>query len=919
MVAIETERGLMPMEMIHEIPIGEIEPHPANRDEFDEQKTSDMEDSLRANGQLTPALLRPISGGRYQLIAGERRWRGCKEVGIPTLRAVIRNYSDEQALEILIWENLERENLSELQEARLYQALMDMKDGEGRNVYTLERIAEKRFGDVKKLSRVARVLKLNALPDLMKKALKAGTINTRHAFLVARIADPTMREQAAKEVLKDPYGSGPMTVERAQRHIAEEFQVSVKGAKFDKESSTILSEEVKQKLGFTGEPGEKNDSSCERCQWLAKNNPAFEGDLAVKSKDGKSQPGIDPQTCTFAACYGAKMEALWMLQALPFAQKHGLTVRSIRAFKDGGDRFVDYSQGRLFITGRLNDTRVLVEEKIEGFQIGLKSDEMPAKVPTWREVIKGAEVPMEVIAGPKGEPILIADKALAIMAGKRARPELFAGATSGIAKKDMTPAELAEQEAAEKEAAAKQKRESAISNGTRAGAIRELMDKIREKGAGVGLLQSLIRATIENVNNLEQCLEWWFGREIPEWDDLGHDELAEQWLAGLGVNDLWALLTLLSVGDDLSYSYNAASGCRDFDALCDEYGIEIKAVKQRVTKEYDAAAKLAAAEAAAKAKPKMKSRGKDKDGSRETELVNAELAIDGILAKGDEERAEMPSRGSAPLSEWDIEGAHDAAGVHAQLKILHVPVMTKNEHGVFVNPTRLTGEISKKVSFELMLATDAAGHWFKAIQYQIGTRSGGGKPSDGHSFQIRECAVAEAVRSLVSTFKAKADSQAAEKDAVKARAFLAALKNLVERDEKAAGEAWNAVNNPQDRIDDIDDFTDAELEACRQWRLKNPGAGAAAMADALSLTMEEAYAIIDKLVDEKHDGIAAVKQANADEDFENQAKLIAAGKKKPSDFIGKKPSPDKDPEAYKKWSQERMRLVRAADKLKQAA
>jgi len=217
MVAIETAQGLMPMEMIREIPTGEIEPHPANRDEFDEQKTSDMEDSLRANGQLTPALLRPISGGRYQLIAGERRWRGCKEVGIPTLRAVIRNYSDEQALEILIWENLERENLSELQEARLYQALMDMKDGEGRNVYTLERIAEKRFGDVKKLSRVARVLKLNALPDLMKKALKAGTINTRHAFLVARIADPTMREQAAKEVLKDPYGSGPMTVERAER------------------------------------------------------------------------------------------------------------------------------------------------------------------------------------------------------------------------------------------------------------------------------------------------------------------------------------------------------------------------------------------------------------------------------------------------------------------------------------------------------------------------------------------------------------------------------------------------------------------------------------------------------------------------------------------------------------------------------
>lgn len=70
MVAIETAQGLMPMEMIHEIPTGDVRPHPANRDEFDEQKTSDMEDSLRANGQLTPALLRPLSEGKYQLIAG---------------------------------------------------------------------------------------------------------------------------------------------------------------------------------------------------------------------------------------------------------------------------------------------------------------------------------------------------------------------------------------------------------------------------------------------------------------------------------------------------------------------------------------------------------------------------------------------------------------------------------------------------------------------------------------------------------------------------------------------------------------------------------------------------------------------------------------------------------------------------------
>lgn len=923
MVAILTSRGMEPMEMIHEIPTDEIEPHPANRDEFDEQKTSDMEDSLRANGQLTPAMLRPLPNGKKQLIAGERRWRGCVAVGIPTLRAVIRNYSDEQALEILIWENLERENLSELQEARLYQALMDMKDVEGRNVYTLERIAEKRFGDVRKLSRVAQILKLNALPEVMKKALKAGMIKTRHAFMVARIAEPNMREQAAKEVLNDPFGSGPMTVERAQRHISDNFQVSVKGAKFDKESSTILSEATKLKLGFTGAHGEKNDSSCERCPWLARNNPAFEGDLAVKSKAGKSQPGIDPHTCTFTGCHQAKMEALWMLSAVPFAKEHGVPEAQIRLLKDGGSGYADYSQGRLFLTAKINDTRVLVDAKIEAWQLSLKAEEMPAKVPTWREVMKGAEVPMEVIAGPKGEPILIADKALAIMAGKAVMPGLFAGVKSAIQRKDMSPDERAAEEAAEKEAAERKKRETAISAGTRAAAVREMLEKIRAKGAGVGLLQSLIRATMENTNSPEQLMEWWFGKKVSEWDDLSHEELAEQWMEGLGVNDLWALLTLLTVGDDVVYSWHSAAGCRDFDAICEEYGVERQAVQKRVTKEYDTAAKVAAAAAAAKVKPKLKSKGVDKDEGRETALINEEVAITEILKKGDQERAEMPSHGlsragGSPLIECVIKEADDAASVHEQLKNLEVPVMLKNAHGVFEKPSRLTCQISSKVRFEVMLATDGAGHWFEAVEYDCGTRSGGGLPKDGHVFQIRECAVAEAVRSLVSTFKTKAEPKV-EADAVKARAFLNELKKLVERDEKAAGEAWHAVNNPQDRIDEIDDFTDSELEACREWRKNNPGAGAGMMADALSLTMDEAYAIIDKLVDEKHDGIAAEKQAKEELEFDAQVKRIAEGKAKPSDFIGVKPDPEKKADEYKKWNAQRMKLKRAAAKLQEAA
>lgn len=923
MVAIQTGGGLVAMEMIHEIPTGDIDPHPANRDEFDPEKASDMEDSLRKNKQITPAIVRPMPDGRFQLIAGERRWRGCKAVGIPTLRAVIRSYNDEQALEILIWENLERENLSELQEARMYQALMDMKDAEGRNLYTLEKIAEKRFGDVKKLDRVARVLKLNGLPEIMKKALKAGSIKTRHAFLVARIAEPKAREQAAKEVLNDPYGSGPMTVDRAQRHIAEKFQVNLKGVKFDKESAAILSEEVKEKLGFDGQAGENNDSSCVRCQWLAKNNPAFAGELAVKSRDGKSQPGIDPDTCTFAACFQAKMEAIWMQRALPFAEKHHVKPDAIRARKDGGDCFVDCRDGVYSLTGRINDTRVLVDGEIRPWQVGLQIEEMPSKVPTWRDVMKGCEVPLEIIAGPKGEPVLIADKALAVMAGKQTRPDLFTKAKAHLNKKDMNDEELAAQEAAERAAAEAQKRERAINKGTQSGTIRMLLDKVREKGPGLAMLQSLCRAAMSNMNNdLEETTEWWYGKKMPELDGLDHEEVCEQMMEGLGVNDLLALLTLLLITDDVSYSWSKTMP-RDLGALCAEYGIDPQTVRKQLEKEYDAAAKQAAADAAAKVKPKMKSKGKDLDGDRDTELKNEELAKAAILEQGDRERELAPSHrqthDTAPLRECAVNGVGCAADVFRQLQTLDVPVMTKNPHGVFERPSALVCQIGKGVSFEIQLARDSAGHWFKSVDYLIGNRGGGGLPKDGHVYQIRACAVADAVRELVSAFKTPATPKAAEKAAVLAREFLAKLQALADKDAADAGDAWQKEHNSPEAIASGDSFTEEELNACREWKKMNPEAGAAAMADALSLTMDEAYAICDRLVDEKHDARAEVKSKHAAEEFEAQVKQIAEGKAKPSDFIGPKPSPTAKPAEYNAWSAQRMKLKRAADKLKKAA
>ena len=843
------------MEMIHEIPTENIDPHPTNRDEFDQQKTSDMEDSLRQNGQLTPAMVRPMPNGRLQLIAGERRWRGCVAVGIPTLRAVIRHYNDEQALEILIWENLERENVNELQEARMYQALMDMKDEKGRNIYTLEKIAEKRFGDTKKLSRVARILKLNALPEVMKKALRAGQIKARLAFLVSRLADPVSREQAAIEVLNDPYGTGAMTVDKAAAHIAQKYQVSVKGAPFDKESSTILSDEVKQRLGFTGGHGEPNDSSCERCPWLARNNAAFEGELAVKSKDGKSQPGIDPQTCTFATCHQEKLEALWRLKAVPFAKQHGVPLESIRAKKDGGVNFIDGTKDKgLYLTHRLNTVRVVVAGHIDAWQIGLTREQMPSKVPTWADAIQGADVPMEVIAGPNGEPVLIADKALATMAGKRIMPALFAAADTGLKKSDMNSEELAEHEAAEKAAAEEKKRETTINEGTKNTSIRMLMDKIRENGPGLIMVQSLCRAAIGTVENAEDLIEWWYGKAKTELHELDYEALCEHLMEGLGINDLWALLTLMLVCDDLKYSWGNVSRVRDFEALCAEYRVELTEVRKKVTKDYDAEAKRTAAEIKAKDKPKMKSRGKNTDAAAATELANEELVRESIIEQGDKEREAMPSR-VLKQEEKAAEVIHESyRWKHWLDQMLNgqVLVSAPNENGVFVGAECFTikmPETKGKHLISVTLATDAEGGWYYGFDWS--------RPDDGHS----------------GTYASSSPPLLRERNDSRVQAVERVLSEL------------------------LADFGEPHLEV-------------AELLIGGCLEEMSQRGLLPQDADE---------EPCAEMSFEDQVKQIAEGKCKPSDFIGPKPNKQKDAEKFRAWDSQRKKLMRSAEKLKKAA
>jgi ParB family chromosome partitioning protein len=107
-----------------EIPLDQIDRNPyQTRSHFDEAKLSELAQSIAASGVVQPIVVRPLSGGRYQLITGERRWLASKKANKTTIPAIVRQVSDEQTLEMTIVENLQRADLNPIEQARAYQRL----------------------------------------------------------------------------------------------------------------------------------------------------------------------------------------------------------------------------------------------------------------------------------------------------------------------------------------------------------------------------------------------------------------------------------------------------------------------------------------------------------------------------------------------------------------------------------------------------------------------------------------------------------------------------------------------------------------------------------------------------------------------------------------------------------------------------
>lgn len=163
------------------IPIDQLGPSPLQpRTVFDEAELDELAESIRQNGILQPILVRQRAGG-FEIIAGERRWRAAQRAGIHDMPAIVRTLDDDEALELALVENLQRENLNPLEEAEAYQRLV-VRFG-----HTQDAVAT---AVGKSRSHIANMIRLLELPPYVKGLLNIGELTMGHARALLNARDP---------------------------------------------------------------------------------------------------------------------------------------------------------------------------------------------------------------------------------------------------------------------------------------------------------------------------------------------------------------------------------------------------------------------------------------------------------------------------------------------------------------------------------------------------------------------------------------------------------------------------------------------------------------------------------------------------------------------------------------------------------
>lgn len=308
-----------------QLPLAAITPSRSNpRKHFDAAKLAELAEDIKRRGIDTPITVRPLPGDRladterdvqYELVCGERRYRASLQAGLATIPSMIRALTDEQALEVQLVENLQRDDLTELEEAEGYEALMQHSSLNADQV--AERINKSR-------SYVYGRLKLLDLCAEARTSLRDRTIDASRALLVARIPDHKLQIKAMKEIVAgnrymSPADRQPMTHREAASHVQSNYMLKLSDARFQITAVDLV----------------PDAGSCKTCTKRTGHNPDLFTD--VKGAD----------VCTDPPCFHRKEQAHSASQVAA-AKAKGQTViagkeaQELRASNSYTEKFVGY-------------------------------------------------------------------------------------------------------------------------------------------------------------------------------------------------------------------------------------------------------------------------------------------------------------------------------------------------------------------------------------------------------------------------------------------------------------------------------------------------------------------------------------------------------------------------------------------------
>ncbi len=227
-----------------QLAVADIHPNAKQpRRQFDDETVSGLADSIKAQGLIQPVVVRPRLAGGYELIAGERRWRAAREAGLATVPAVVREADDRDSLLLGLVENVAREDLSPVEEARAYALLLDEFG------LSLGDVAE-RVGKSKPA--VSNRVRLLELPDDLLALVGRGELTEGHARAVLAIPDNDARRRLARRIVTE--GISVRAAERAAREAGARTKQR-RATTVDPALAGRIKDAVRQLTGFEAKVG----------------------------------------------------------------------------------------------------------------------------------------------------------------------------------------------------------------------------------------------------------------------------------------------------------------------------------------------------------------------------------------------------------------------------------------------------------------------------------------------------------------------------------------------------------------------------------------------------------------------------------------------------------------------------------------